>query len=151
MGVVKQVHTRVEFTTDTPEQHGGSSPTWTEIPVIKIHGDTDARSSEAQTVQTFNGLQGQAAELIDAAYIVAVDDTDQWHEDLRQAAEDWTPVWFRETPQGNNPRLIGGETGGIVTFGRERRQFGDVEVIAIGLTASGANPDDVFDIEEGGS
>jgi len=151
MPPVKEVQTKVEFTTDTPVKYGGSSPTWTEIPVVLIHGDTDERAAEAQTVETLNGLQGQAAELLDSAYGLIYDPNESYYQALKDAADNWTPIWFRETPQGQNPRIIGAETGGLVTFAPEIREFGDVEVRMVGVTASGAEAESTIEVDTSGS
>jgi len=151
MPVVKEVQTKVEFTTDTPVKYGGSNPTWTEIPVVLIHGDTDARATEPETVETLNGLQGQAADMLDAAYALIYDTDESYYQDLQSAADDWTPIWFRETPEGQDPRIIGGENGGIVTFSKEIREFGDVEVRNVGMSATSATPGKTIEVDSGGS
>lgn len=151
MPVVKEVQTKVEFTTDTPVKYGGSNPTWTEIPVVLIHGDTDPREAEAQTVETLNGLQGQAAELIDAAYVLIYDTDESYYQNLQSAADNWTPIWFRETPQGQDPRILGGDTGGLVTFAPGIQEFGDVEVRTVGMTASSATPGSTIEVDTSGS
>lgn len=146
-GVVKNVLTTVEYTLDDPD----GAPTYVELPVVKILNEGDRPNAEAQTAETINGLQGQAAELLQGGYVVAVDDDDTFWSDLEDAANNWDPVWFRETPQGQDPRRIGGASGCLITVTRQRNAFGNVETKTIGFTASGANADDTFDVETSGS
>jgi len=151
MPPVKEVQTTVEFTTDPPVKYGGSNPSWTQIPVVLIHGDTDERAAEAETVETLNGLSGQSGESLDAAYGLIYDPDESYYQDLLDAANKWTPIWFRETPKGQNPRIIGGEDGGLVTFAPEIRNFGDVEVRMVGVTATGAEPESTIEVDTSGS
>lgn len=148
MAVVKSVNTKVEFATDFGSAgYRHADATWTELPILKVLNEAE-RAAVPQTVETMNGLQGQSAELLTAAYALAVDDADAAIvAALKAIADAWTPVWISETPQGEDHRVMGGTNGGLLTVGRSRPQFGGVERIVIGFTASGANMDDTFDID----
>ena len=153
--VVKDVLAIVEFSTDY-DPDNPTIATWIGISILRIRqSDSDRPGGEPQTQTMIAGHEAQAAELTAGSYAVVTDDGTAPSENanletLRLSANNITPVWFRETPSGGiDPRVIGGQVGCLVTWGRQRGSFGDFEYIMVGFTATGAAPDSTFTIESG--
>lgn len=153
--VVKDVLEVVEFSTDY-DPDNPTIATWIGISILRIRqADSDRPGGEPQTQTMIAGHEAQAAELTAGSYAVVTDDGTAPSENadletLRLAANNLTPTWFRETPSGGiDPRVIGGQVGCLVTWGRQRGSFGDFEYIMVGFTATGAAPDSTFTIESG--
>lgn len=153
--VVKDVLETIEFSTDYDPDDPGSA-TWTAISVLRIRQAGSERPSGTPQNQTMiAGHEAQAAELSSGSYAIVTDDGTGSNpngaalESLRTYADNIDPVWFRETPSGHDPRVIGGAVGCILTWGRQRGGFGDFEVVMVAFTATGASPDSTFTIESG--
>jgi len=152
MAVRKGVLTALAYSTDydgNPANVGAA--TWTTIPVLKILSDqAQLFREEAVTAENVAGLNLGAAVRGSAVYPVIIDDADTFLAAIRTAASNLTPIWFRETIQGQDPVVCGGAVGGIVNVAdAPSGSFGSFGVSVVNFSATGANAGDTYDVIAG--
>lgn len=139
MANVKDLQTKVEYTTDNPFDN--NSPTWTEIPAIRLDEDSEGPTDEVEDAGLMDGRTGAGGHALTATYAIRKDDaTPDAVIDGLVSAEGDTPVWFRETDlQANTtPQVIGGPLGCIIQVGEDSQGFGGHRVFPVQASATAA-------------
>lgn len=154
MSTIKDIVQRYEVTTDTPEQYGGASPTWEEFAAERVDGDSERPSEEPEMSELLDGRSSQAGVSVEAQYVIYELTTQSTvYETFRDAANNVTPVWIRETPDQDdaNPEIIGGEGGMLCGVGKTRQGFGGHRAFTVMLNSTAANAGGVIEDEQTGS
>jgi|APHM01.1.fsa_nt_gi hypothetical protein len=140
MANVKDLQKKIEFTTDDPFT---GSPTYTEIPAVRLDGESDRPADEVEDAELLDGRIGEGGHMLDFQYVVRKDteDPDGVIDALEEAAGD-TPIWFRETDlqSGATAQVLGGKNGAIIQVGESDQGFGGHRVHTVRVTATAAEP-----------
>jgi hypothetical protein len=140
MANVKDLQKKIEYTTDDPFS---GSPTYTEIPAVRLDGESDRPADEVQDAELLDGRVGSGGHMLDFQYVIRKDTEDpDGVIDGLETAEGDTSVWFRETDlqSGATPQIIGGQNGCIIGVGESDQGFGGHRVATVRVTATAAEP-----------
>lgn len=125
MPAIKDLQQTVEYTTDDP--YTNNSPTWVEIPAVRLDGDSERPSEEVPEAGLMDGRSTSGGYRLTGQYAVRKDASqpDAVIGGLEDADADHTPVWFRETDlqSGTTAQVLGGRKGCIVRVGESGQGF----------------------------
>lgn len=120
--------------------------TFVDIPRIQILADNAVLpKEEAQRQDGINRTPLSAAVLNQFALPVALGASDTFHEALKTAQDNLTPVWFRFEELGKTPRIVGGQFGcSVIVEERVLPDFGSLEMLLISGATSGTTSGSTF-------